>query len=110
MHRKSRVYKFQSAWTIMSVRFLKIIKLKKQYLQNPSQKIWVTEHLGATINEFKKDLHQWIKLLKDDNKYLLADCQTIMKNWKIHLWQILKAHDVYYVRQKQRHTVEPFIN
>jgi len=49
-------------------------------------------------------------LLKDDKKYLLADCQTIMKNWKIYLWQIFKAHDFYDVRQKEKHTVEPFIN
>jgi len=94
----------------MSGKFLKNVKFKKQYFQNPSQKIWVTENSVASINEFKKDLHQWTKFLKDDKKCLLADCQTIMKNWKIYLWQIFKAHDVYDVRQKQTHTVEPFIN
>jgi hypothetical protein len=47
--------------------------------------------------------------VKDENGDLLADSNNISDSWKNYFCQLLKVHNVNYVRQIEIHTAEPLV-
>jgi hypothetical protein len=61
------------------------------------------------IYEFKKGYQPRINIIKEENGNLLIDPQNILNRWKNFFTQVLNAHGVHDVRQKDIHTAEPLV-
>jgi hypothetical protein len=47
--------------------------------------------------------------VKDEKRYMLADCHTILSRWKNYFSQLLNMHNDSEVRQIEVHTAEPLV-
>jgi hypothetical protein len=65
--------------------------------------------LYRDINEFKKGYQPRISIIKDENRNLLADPQSVLNRWENFFNQVLNVHGVHDVRQMDVHTAEPLV-
>ena len=84
------------------------MKVKIEDLETNS-KINNVRNLYRGINDLKSGYHPRTTIVKDEERYLVADSHSIMARWRNYFSQLLNVHEVKNVRQAEIHTVEPLV-